>query len=183
MGRYRLYDFTKDEMIKIYEKEIKNGKTFFGICKQLGVNTQTLQEILRSANYTYSMKHKRYIKDTSSKRKREIIPGNNPDQMYDSMKNNLGEVTNKDLLKCMRSIQDEIKNINSRIDKGIVRENLNKTIVTGAEIEVKSIKQTSIKVDEDTINRFNELCKEYEHINKSYMLSLAIKEFCDKYEK
>lgn len=180
MGRYRLYDFTKDEMIKIYEKEIKNGKTFFGICKQLGVNTQTLQEILRSANYTYSMKHKRYIKDTSSKRKKEIIPGNNPDQM---IKNSLGEVTNNDLLKQIKSIQDEIKNINSRIDKGIVRETLNQDIITGAEIEVKNIKQTSIKVDEDTINRFNELCKEYEHINKSYMLSLAIKEFCDKYEK
>ena len=58
-----------------------------------------------------------------------------------------------------------------------------KDYMQDGEIEIKSIKQTSIKVDEYTINKFNELCDDYKHINKSYMLSLALKEFYDKYKK
>ena len=179
MGSHKVYEYSKDEMLKIYEEETKNGKTFFGICKQLGINEQTMRALLRSANYEYDRKKKIYVKHRVVEKRKDIKPG------YDDAYKNkqLGEVTNKDLLKQIKSIEAEIKNINARIDKGIVRESLNKDIITGGEIEIKSIKQTSIKVDEYTINKFNELCEDYQHINKSYMLSLALKEFIEKYKK
>lgn len=179
MAIYKVYEYTKSEMLDIYEKESAKGKTMFGICKQLGINEQTLRDLLRKSNFTYNRKKKRYIRDITPKKIDK--PKVDFDDAY--KEKHLGEVTNKDLLNQIKAVSEELKNINQRIDKGIVRETLNKDIITGGEMEIKNIKQTSIKVDEETVNRFNKLCKDYQHINKSYMLSLAIKEFCDKYEK
>ena len=59
MGSHKVYDYSKDEMLKIYEDQTKNGKTLFGICKQLGINEQTMRALLRSANYEYDRKKKK----------------------------------------------------------------------------------------------------------------------------
>lgn len=45
------------------------------------------------------------------------------------------------------------------------------------------LKSFSIRVNEDDLKAFNELCdKEYSHISKSYLFSRALREFVEKYK-
>ena len=55
------------------------------------------------------------------------------------------------------------------------------TTITGNEISINELKHFSIRSDKDTLNEFHELCKRYPNINKSYMFTLALKEFINNH--
>ena len=55
------------------------------------------------------------------------------------------------------------------------------TTITGNEISINELKHFSIRSDKDTLNEFHELCKRYPNINKSYMFTLALKEFVNNH--
>lgn len=50
------------------------------------------------------------------------------------------------------------------------------------ESEQINLKPFSIRVNESDLKDFNELCDQYQHISKSYMFSLALREFVKKYK-
>ena len=49
--------------------------------------------------------------------------------------------------------------------------------------EAVDLKAFSIRVNKSDLDAFNELCNEYQHISKSYLFSLALREFAEKYSK
>lgn len=45
-----------------------------------------------------------------------------------------------------------------------------------------NLKATSIRIDEEVANAFDEFCKKYENVQKAYLYTVALEEFMEKYK-
>ena len=67
-------------------------------------------------------------------------------------------------------MSERLDKIESKDNEGIIVSN-----------EKMNYKSTSIRVDENILAEFDQVCDSFTNVSKSYLISLAFKEFVDKY--
>lgn len=144
----------EDKLNKILVGVNEEGKTLTEVAKELGYkNSDGVGKFLKRAGY--KKKGKKYV-------------------LVEEIKS---EKTDKE--PTIEDVLNQIKNISERLDN-IENKNINGIVVSNEEM---SYKPTSIRVDEKTLAEFDSVCNKFANISKSYLISLALKEFVGKYGK
>lgn len=76
-----------------------------------------------------------------------------------------------DIIKSLKNINERLSKIETESKKGILVSN-----------ETMNYKAFSVRADESIMNSFNELAETFSNVSKSYLMSIAIKEFVEKYQ-
>lgn len=76
----------------------------------------------------------------------------------------------KDMLKMIEDMNNRLAKLEPKGKTGIMVSN-----------EVMNYKAFSIRADESIMNDFDELAKNFSNVSKSYLISIALKEFVSKY--
>lgn len=76
----------------------------------------------------------------------------------------------KDILKMIEDMNNRLTKLEPKDRTGIMVSN-----------EVMNYKAFSIRADESIMNDFDELAKNFSNVSKSYLISIALKEFVSKY--
>ena len=76
----------------------------------------------------------------------------------------------KDMIKALEDVNKRLAKLEVESKKGIMVSN-----------EVMNYKPFSIRADESIMNDFDTLAKNFSNVSKSYLISIALKEFVSKY--
>ena len=76
----------------------------------------------------------------------------------------------KDIIKILEDVNERLSKLEVENKKGIMVSN-----------EVMNYKPFSIRADESIMNDFDTLAKNFSNVSKSYLISIALKEFVSKY--
>lgn len=98
-------------------------------------------------------------KDSNVKDKNKIDKNKNGDNEID------------DIIKTLNEINKRLSKLETERQKGVMVSN-----------ETMNYKAFSVRADESIMNSFNELAATFSNVSKSYLMSIAIKEFVDKYQ-
>lgn len=190
---------TTDEKLEIFLELQLQGYTPADIANKLEMQEKALRNLLRRKNYT-CIDGKYVPKDGSEPKTKSPAPGYAPAKpaidkpakttttniKKDNIEKDIKDI--KEMLSAIKEIKD-IKDMLLEIKETTYTENNIDEVsitaepnpVTGNEISINELKHFSIRADNDTLNEFHELCKKYPNINKSYMFTLALKEFVNNH--
>lgn len=177
-----------EEQVEYLNKKLEEGQTVIRIREDLRIGEKTLQRIIKSNGYRYNQKLRKYICNTEvSQIQGEVIEmplETDLERQSDTLviqnkyKNDLLE-----LIKYKSEILDMLKDYKC---------NNHKSDTTVIQIETRGINieglkgetiQTSIRVNKDVIEGFREFSKEYKQYKSSDLISMALKEYMEKYKK
>lgn len=177
---------TTDEKLELFFELQSQGYTPADIAPKLEMQEKALRNLLRRKNYT-CIDGKYVPKDGSESKTKSPAPGGahpvaiaTPAKTTKTKtkKDNI-EKDIKDIKEMLLAIKEATVTENNIIDEVSITAEPNPII--GNEISIGSLKHFSIRADNDTLNEFHELCKRYPNINKSYMFTLALKEFINNH--
>ena len=180
-----------EEQVEYLNKKLEEGQTVIRIREDLGIGEKALQKILKSNGYKYNQKLRKYVCNTEVSQKVQIqgeviempletdLEGQSDTLVIQNKyKNDLLE-----LIKYKSEILDMLKDYKC---------NNHKSDTTVIQIETRGINieglkgetiQTSIRVNKDVIEGFREFSKEYKQYKSSDLISMALKEYMEKYKK
>lgn len=178
---------TTDEKLEIYLELQSQGYAPSDIAPKLDMSEKALRNLLRRKNYTcingmYVLKDNTDIKpDKPIKQSNVAIKAPTTKSTKPSSTNTKKYDIEKDI-EYIKEMLLEIKEATTTENNvGEVSITIEPTTITGNEISINELKHFSIRSDKDILNEFHELCKRYPNINKSYMFTLALKEFIDNH--
>lgn len=163
---------------------LEEGKTVKQIRENLGYTEKRFQKEIKTLGYKYDQKLKQYTPievcnttcdtecNTTNSKNIEIVSNTNVQQVeYNSLQTNtLDYLTNNiDILKL---IIERFSNIDQEADNTdivIKLDNVGNTL-------------TSIRVNTTILNEFNRFCCSNKTFKKSDLISMALKEYIDKYK-
>ena len=73
--------------------------------------------------------------------------------------------------KQIEDMSKRLKKLEQQVNEGILVSN-----------EQMNYKSTSIRVDESILQAFDNLCEKYANVSKSYLISIALRDFVEKHE-
>ena len=178
---------TTDEKLEIYLELQSQGYAPSDIAPKLDMSEKALRNLLRRKNYTcingiYVLKDGTDIKPDKPT-KQNNTPAKTPTTKSDKPSPTHTKKYNieKDI-EYIKEMLLEIKEATSTENNSDeVATTIKVNPITGNEISIGTLKHFSIRADNDTLNGFHELCKRYPNINKSYMFTLALKEFINNH--
>ena len=178
---------TTDEKLEIYLELQSQGYAPSDIAPKLDMSEKALRNLLRRKNYTcingiYVLKDGTDIKPDKPT-KQNNTPAKTPTTKSDKPSPTHTKKYNieKDI-EYIKEMLLEIKEATTtKNNASEVSVTIEPTTITGNEISINELKHFSIRADNDTLNGFHELCKRYPNINKSYMFTLALKEFINNH--
>lgn len=149
-------ELSKEEKLdKILTAINEEGKSLTEVAKELGYkNSDGVGKFLKRAGY--KKKGKKYILETKEKTENNNKCDNKP--------------SIEDILNQIKLMSERLDKIESKDNEGIIVSN-----------EKMNYKSTSIRVDENILAEFDQVCDSFTNVSKSYLISLAFKEFVDKY--
>lgn len=155
-------ELSTEEKLKIILHGVnKEGKTLKQVSEELGYKDgDGASKILKRADYV--RRGKKYV------HKSELEKENKGKDSSIKDKN----ASIEDVLNQLKSISERLDRLENKDNSGMV--------VSNKEMNYKG---TSIRVDEQTLAAFNDVCKTYSNVDKSYLTTLAFQEFIDKYGK
>lgn len=150
----------KKELIKKILKAVnEDGKTLKDIATELGyAKGDNVGKILKRAGYKRTSEG--YVLIDNKTNNKDNDKDNDSTQSID-----------------INNILDALKDISKRLDK-LENKDREGVLVSNEEMKYKA---TSIRVDEDILEAFDALCNKYTNISKSYLTSIALREFVEKY--
>ena len=181
---------TTEEKLEIFFELQSQGYTPADIAPKLDMQEKALRNLLRRKNYTCI--DGKYVPKDGEEFKPKSPATKTPDPVAvatgsdkptkptttQSKKYNI-EKDIKDIKEMLLAIKEATVIENNIIDEVSITAEPNP--ITGNEISIDKLKHFSIRADNDTLNEFHELCKRYPNINKSYMFTLALKEFINNH--
>ena len=155
-------ELSTEEKLKIILHGVnKEGKTLKQVSEELGYKDgDGASKILKRADYV--RRGKKYVHKGELEKENKSKNSNAKDK----------NVSIEDVLTQLKSISERLDRLENKDTRGMV--------VSNKEMNYKG---TSIRVDEQTLAAFNEVCKTYSNVDKSYLITLAFQEFIDKYGK
>lgn len=143
----------KDKLDKILKGVNEEGKTLTVVAKELGYsNSDSVGKILKRAGYKRKGKEYILIKEDTDK-------ANNAPIDIDAMRKQIEDMSKR------------LKKLEQQDNEGILVSN-----------EQMNYKSTSIRVDESILQAFDNLCEKYANVSKSYLISIALRDFVEKHE-
>ena len=148
---------SKKELIeKILKSVYEDGKSLKDIASELGyTNGDSVGKILKRAGYKRTSKG--YVLHSDEKDNKK---SNDESQVLDT----------NDILNTLKTISERLDKLEHKDKEGI--------LVSNEEMKYKA---TSIRVDESILQAFDELCDKYTNVSKSYLTSIALRDFVEKY--
>ena len=178
---------TTDEKLEIYLELQSQGYAPSDIAPKLDMSEKALRNLLRRKNYT-CINGIYVLKDGTDIKSDKITKQNNTSTKAPTTKSYKSPPTNTkkyNIEKDIEYIKEMLLEIKEATSTGDNSDEVATTVdvnpITGNEISIGTLKHFSIRADNDTLNGFHELCKRYPNINKSYMFTLALKEFIDNH--
>lgn len=148
---------SKKELIeKILKAANEDGKSLKDIASELGyTNGDSVGKILKRAGYKRT--NKGYVLSTDKKDNKES-------------NDNAQTLSIDEILNTLKTISERLNKLEHKDKEGI--------LVSNKEMKYKA---TSIRVDESILQAFDELCDKYTNVSKSYLTSIALRDFVEKY--
>ena len=143
----------KDKLDTILKGVNEEGKTLTEIAKELNYkNSDSVGKILKRAGYKRTSEGYVLVKDAKD---------NSTTQLVD-----------------INTILNQIKDMTERLEKLEHKDNEG-ILVSNEKMNYKS---TTIRVDESILQAFDDLCDKYTNVSKSYIISIALREFVEKHK-
>lgn len=196
-------------MITYLNDKLNKGQTVIRIREDLGIGEKKLQKIIKNSNYKYNQKSRQYILESDSitkvipENKESIVDVISKDQMErelllgednesntlvipDDFKNQWAELIT--FKEDMMNMQDDIKDIIRAYKQGYYNGNTEVIeIVQQDGINIREfkddIKATTIKLHSESLDHWNKFCEKYKQYSKQDLISMALEEYINKYDK
>ena len=210
MDKQNFNRLSMDKQIDTINALIYNLGSISKACKEIGIAKSTVRDRFKSKGYYYNVENKKYeleIEVISSKNKDEDI--NNLDdnnrniKYYDNNLDNTNDIYQKNPINIQQDYDCKFPSITltnqTLLALNFITENLgelekiinNKNVIGCNYVDSEIIMPTfsgdnmptTIKVNKTIWNDFSELASNYKQYSKQDIISLAFKEFIDKYSK
>ncbi|WP_461207831.1 DNA-binding protein [Clostridium sp. DL1XJH146] len=188
MNRKQFDELEYIDQVAYVNSELLKGETLRNISESLSMSKTTIRDRFKKIDYRYNKDSRQYVKSNTLveqpyKSITKVLP---KDKSIDKepLKEGVTKEVQKyeddilELVKYKRDILEMLKNY-----KGNTLEipQINVNDLPG---ELKdTITNKSFKMYEGIYQLFNEVCSQYQGIKKQDLISLAILEFCNKYNK
>lgn len=202
MDRKEFDDLEYIEQVNYVNSELSKGGSLRSISEGLPISKTTIRDrFAEKVSYFYDKELRQYCKSNTSasqqaKSIKKPLPGNKPIK-----KESLKKDSTKELLKYEKDILELAKHKSSIFEMLKNYKNNDEVIETHQEYKSntkvlpqininelpdemqKTIVNKSFKMYKEVYDLFNEVCSQYQGIKKQDLISLAIFEFCNKYNK
>lgn len=190
-------------MITYLNNKLNEGQTVIRIREDLGIGEKRLQKVIKESGYKYNQKLRKYVLNDDSIIK--VIPR---DELYSNgIKNGLepsvqgqdstlvipndfekqwNELINfKDNIM---SMEEDIKDVIQAYKQGYYNGNTEVIEVIQQEgITIREfkndVKATTIKLHIESLEAWNNFCTKYKQYSKQDLISMALEEYIEKYDK
>ena len=159
-----------DDKVKYLNNKLAEGQTVTKIREELGIGEKALQRQIKEGGYKYNNKTKNYIKTTS------------PSTRTTTNENKVVNIVNKEDVKYISENIDLLKEIieNYKNTKAATQS------TTGIVVNLISDRHLDTKPRSVRINYFvwedwKEFCERNKYYSKQDLLSMALKEYMEKY--
>lgn len=170
-----------NKKIDYLNSRLNEGQTVIRIREDIGIGEKALQKIVKKNGYKYDTKTKTYkpiAKLSDDKDMTTVIDDNSMTiSVPENLKSNLINLAmDYDKLKYML---DWFEN---KDDKGMT--SVIEVVSKGIAINLPSAEntRTTVRVNSDTLKRFDIFCKEHKEFSKQDLLSQALEDFMIKHE-
>lgn len=161
-------------------KYLKEGNSVVEIRKKLGIGEKLFQKQIKQLGYKYNQKIKQYepLGDVSFD-DTNIINYDNHTVVINKKDFDLSKITDLiDSYDDIKQVLDWFKN--REYDNSIIEVVPNNKIEIN--IDTEETKRTTILVNNKIYNDFNEFCNKHREFDKKDLLSMALKEYIQKYD-
>lgn len=190
-------------MITYLNDKLNEGQTVIRIREDLGIGEKRLQKIMKENSYKYNQKLRKYVPNDDSITKvilNDELPCNgsvnglDPSTQGQSstlvIPNNFEQEWNE-LIRFkndMYEIKSDIKDVIQAYKQGYYNGNTEVIEVIQADgITIREfnddIKPTTIKLHSESLDAWNKFCNKYKQYSKQDLISMALEEYIDKYDK
>lgn len=160
-------------------KYLKEGNSVVEIRKKLGIGEKLFQKQIKQLGYKYNQKIKQYEPLDVSFDDTNIINYDNHTVVINKKDFDLSKITDLiDSYDDIKQVLDWFKN--REYDNSIIEVVSNNKIEIN--IDTEETKRTTILVNNKIYNDFNEFCNKHREFDKKDLLSMALKEYIQKYD-
>lgn len=160
-------------------KCLKEGNSVVEIRKKLGIGEKLFQKQIKQLGYKYNQKIKQYEPLDVSFDDTNIINYDNHTVVINKKDFDLSKITDLiDSYDDIKQVLDWFKN--REYDNSIIEVVPNNKIEIN--IDTEETKRTTILVNNKIYNDFNEFCNKHREFDKKDLLSMALKEYIQKYD-
>lgn len=193
----------KSDMITYLNDKLNEGQTVIRIREDLGIGEKKLQKVIKEIGYKYNQKVRQYVVDNNSITKVILKNETASDEIKIDLITDIQEQDNTlvipnnfeqqwtELIKFKNSmmyIEDDIKEVIRAYKQGYYKGNTDVIEVIQQEgITIREfqddIKATTIKLHNESLYAWNKFCDKYKQYSKQDLLSMALEEYINKYDK
>ena len=160
-------------------KYLKEGNSVVEIRKKLGIGEKLFQKQIKQLGYKYNQKIKQYEPLDVSFDDTNIINYDKHTVVINKKDFDLSKITDLiDSYDDIKQVLDWFKN--REYDNSIIEVVPNNKIEIN--IDTEETKRTTILVNNKIYNDFNEFCNKHREFDKKDLLSMALKEYIQKYD-
>ena len=202
---------TKDKFLKLYiedmitylNERLSKGKTVNNIREDLGIGEKKLRKVIKESGYKYNQKDKQYVLYNNSitkviskdKTYNEVVESSVESNIEDEsntlvIPDNFTEQWNKfiSFTNNWEAMEDDLKEVVKVYKKGYYESNTEVIEVIHQEgITIRDfkddIKATTIKLHNESLQSWNIFCDKYKQYSKQDLVSMALEEYINKYDK
>ena len=171
-------DMDIDSQIEYLNSKLSKGLTVIRIREDLGIGEKALQKIIKEAGYVYNQKSKRYITTTQSTTKplEVSVVETNTNALLTKEKANTLDYINNNINILMDMIEKYKTTTQSTTETTT-------NYITIDLIDDKHLKPKpkSIRINEFIYQEWQEFCNK-QHYSKMDLISMALKEYMEKYK-
>lgn len=185
MTREEFMNLDIDKKVEYINQKLSEGKTVTIIREDLEIGKKYLQKELKNGGYKYNQKNRMYVKEPiNSIAYKEPI---NSIQDANSMQNSLPMNFKEDIIEIL-DMKEDLKEVIRIVKEGYAKEPTQVIEI----VEDKGIKislpqdevvRTTVRANKRILNMWNEFCSSNNEYSKQDLISMAMKEYIEKYEK
>ena len=172
--------------IKYLNSELEKGNTVARMREDLRIGEKTLQKMVKENGYSYNQKLRRYVKGNTN-----IIQTTQSKDVSIAIddKDNTFVIPNDfktDILEILQ-MKNDLKEVIKAFKEGYDKEHTSVIEVVASEgIKIdlptySEVVRTTVRVNKDVLDRWNDFCDEYSEYSKTNLLSMCMQEYMDKY--
>lgn len=189
----QLKELAIDEQIEWLNNRLSEGITVSGIREILGVGEKALQKHIKSIAYKYDQKQRQYISlenqqdnsiTTAIQKPVSRDVASNQQDNSNTLALQLENSDYKKFIHIMNTYEDLQKQVQELIRKQEFEENV--IDITPPKLEITPMKNKPIsktyKFDPDVVEDFTAFCSKHKHYKVQDIISVALREFMDKYD-
>lgn len=171
-----------DKMVEYINIELKNNSnaTVNKLCDKIGVKQSTFKTWVHRAGYKFNFDNRAYSKDTPQNNDNMTnVIINKPIEKNDNDNIVVIDESMKSNLISLAQNYDKIMGLVSKYDK--LYDKVYDGIIIELPIESKADYRTTIRVNNVVWDQFDEFANEHKEFTKKDLLSMALKEYTEKY--